>query len=54
MRCGVAAVDLLRQGQVGYLAGVRGDAIYPVPLEQVVGHARTVDPELYEIARVFF
>jgi 6-phosphofructokinase 1 len=52
--CGVAAVDLLRQGQVGYLAGVRGDAIYPVPLEQVVGHARTVDPELYEIARVFF
>jgi ATP-dependent phosphofructokinase / diphosphate-dependent phosphofructokinase len=53
-RCGVAAVDLLRQGQVGYLAGVRGDSIYPVPLEQVVGHARTVDPELYEIARVFF
>jgi 6-phosphofructokinase 1 len=53
-RCGVAAVDLLRQGQVGYLAGVRGDAIYPVPLEQVVGHARTVDPEMYEIARVFF
>ena len=53
-RCGVAAVDLLRQGQVGYLAGVRGDAIYPVPLEQVVGHARIVDPELYEIARVFF
>jgi ATP-dependent phosphofructokinase / diphosphate-dependent phosphofructokinase len=53
-RCGVAAVDLLRQGQVGYLAGVRGDAIYPVPLEQVVGHARTVDPELYEVARVFF
>jgi ATP-dependent phosphofructokinase / diphosphate-dependent phosphofructokinase len=53
-RCGVAAVDLLRQGQFGYLAGVRGDVIVPVPLEQVVGHTRTVDPELYEIARVFF
>ena len=53
-RCGVAAVDLLREGQFGYLTAVRGDAIHPVPLEQVVGQVRTVDPALYEIARVFF
>ncbi len=53
-RCGVAAVDLLRDGQFGYLAAVRGEAICPVPLEQVVGHVRTVDLALYEIARVFF
>jgi len=53
-RCGVAAVDLLREGKFGYLAAVRCEEIHPVPLEKVVGHVRTVDPALYEIARVFF
>jgi 6-phosphofructokinase 1 len=53
-RVGYAAVDLLHQGRDGVLAAVQGGQVVPVPLEQAVARTRTIDPELYELARTFF
>jgi phosphofructokinase-like protein len=53
-RVGVAGVDLARQGRRGLLVAVQGGRIAPVPLEDIVGKTRLVDPELYAIAEIFF
>ena len=53
-RTGVAAVDLIRDGRFGYVPVLKGDSIVPVELERAVAHTKTVDPELYELATVFF
>ncbi len=53
-RVGVAAVDYIHAGQFGVLAAVRGQEVEPVPLNRAVGRMKTVDPSLYELARVFY
>jgi 6-phosphofructokinase 1 len=53
-RYGVAAIDFVHEGKFGYLTGLQGNKIVPVPLKEVAGKRKTVDPELYEIANVFF
>lgn len=53
-RLGVAAVDYIHAGRFGVLTAVRCQQIEPVPLKRAVGRMKTVDPSLYELARVFF
>ena len=53
-RYGIAAIDLVHEGKFGYMVAIRGNKIVSVPLKDVVGKQKTVDLELYDIARVFF
>lgn len=53
-RFGIAAIDLVNQGKFGLMVALKGNKIVPVPLKDVIGKRKTVDPKLYEIATVFF
>ncbi|HEV8129277.1 MAG TPA: ATP-dependent 6-phosphofructokinase [Candidatus Eisenbacteria bacterium] len=53
-RFGIAAVDLIAKNGYGRMVGLRGTAIVDVPLVEAIGTLKTVGPELYELARVFF
>ncbi len=44
-RLGVAAADLIAQGQFGVMVAVRGNECVPVPIEEVAGTLRTVPPD---------
>ncbi|MGB9741126.1 MAG: 6-phosphofructokinase [Candidatus Bathyarchaeia archaeon] len=53
-RFGIAAIDLVHEGKFGRMVAIKGNRIVSVPLKDVVGKRKTVDLELYEIAKVFF
>ncbi|MEM3730375.1 MAG: 6-phosphofructokinase [Candidatus Bathyarchaeia archaeon] len=53
-RFGIAAIDLVHKGRFGHMVAIKGNHIVSVPLKDVVGKRKTVDLELYEIAKVFF
>lgn len=53
-RYGIAAIDMVKNGEYGKMAALRGSEIVPVELKEAVEKTRTVDPKLYEIAKVFF
>jgi len=53
-RLGLAAIDFVHEGKFGCLVGMQGNRTVPVALKEVVGKRKTVSPELYEIASVFF
>jgi 6-phosphofructokinase 1 len=53
-RFGIAAIDLAHAGDFGNMVALRGTDIVPVPLKEAVSKLRTVDMNLYDIARVFF
>ncbi len=53
-RFGVKAVELVKAKNFGRMAALSGNKIIDVPLEDAVKELKTVDMELYEIAKVFF
>ena len=53
-RFGVAAVDLIENADFGKMVALRGNKIIPVELNEAVSKLKTVDMELYEIAKIFF
>jgi len=53
-RFGVAAIELVREEKFGFMVGLRGNHVVPVPFEEALAEPKTVDAELYEIAKVFF
>jgi 6-phosphofructokinase len=53
-RLGLAAIDFVHEGKFGCIVGVQGNNLVSVALKDVTGKRKTVSPELYEIARVFF
>lgn len=53
-RFGVAAMNLVHQGNFGKMVALRGNQIVAVPLAEASRSPRPVDPELYETASVFF
>jgi len=53
-RYGVAAIDLVQEGRFGYMVSLHGNQIVPVPLAEAVAKIKTVDMNLYELAKVFF
>jgi len=44
----------VRESKFGYVPMLRGNQIVPVELARVVAGTRTVDLDLYELAKVFF
>jgi len=53
-RFGVAAVECIKNEDFGKMVALQGYKIIPVPLEEALSKSKTVDMELYEIAKVFF
>ncbi len=53
-RFGVAAIDAVHDGAWGSMVALQAGSIVRVPLSEAVGELKLVDPELYEVAAVFF
>ena len=53
-RFGVKAVELVLAGRFGHMVSLQGNKIVAVSLEQGTGTLKTVDMELYNIAKIFF
>ena len=53
-RLGVKAVELLKNKKFGRMVALQGVKIVDVPIEDAVKELKTVDKELYDIAKVFF
>jgi 6-phosphofructokinase 1 len=51
-RMGTAAVKVLSEGESGVMIGLRGRRMELIPLNEVVGRPRPLDPDLYEMAEV--
>ncbi|MDD2751544.1 MAG: ATP-dependent 6-phosphofructokinase [Candidatus Omnitrophica bacterium] len=53
-RFGVKAIELVKNKKYGRMVALSGNKIIDVALEEAVKTLKTVDTELYEIAKVFF
>ncbi len=53
-RFGVKAVELVLNGEFGKMVSLKGNAVVSVPIESAVKKLKTVDKDLYEIAKIFF
>jgi ATP-dependent phosphofructokinase / diphosphate-dependent phosphofructokinase len=53
-RFGIEAIDTVNDGDYGKMVALQGTAIVRVPIGEGVTELKTVDPELYETAEVFF
>jgi len=53
-RFGIAAVELIKNTDFGKMVALHGNKIVPVELNKAVSKLKTVDMELYEIAKIFF
>jgi 6-phosphofructokinase 1 len=51
-RLGSAAVEALDEGEPGTMVGVRGEETVRLPLEEVVGEERPLDPDMYKLSKV--
>lgn len=53
-RFGIAAIDAVHDGAWGTMVALQCGRIVRVSLEEAVGELKLVDPELYDVAQVFF
>jgi 6-phosphofructokinase 1 len=53
-RLGASAVELVEKSEYGKMVSVKGGEVTSVDVGLAVGKLKTVSPELYEMARVFF
>jgi ATP-dependent phosphofructokinase / diphosphate-dependent phosphofructokinase len=53
-RFGVKAIELVKAKKFGKMVALSGNKIIDVPIEEAVKELKTVDMDLYEIAKVFF
>jgi 6-phosphofructokinase 1 len=53
-RFGVAAVDLVHQGEFGKMVSLRGNQIVSVDLKEVMSKTKHIDDDLYDMAELFF
>jgi ATP-dependent phosphofructokinase / diphosphate-dependent phosphofructokinase len=53
-RFGVAAIDAVHDNAFGQMVALQAGSIVRVSLEAAVGELKTVDPELVDVAEVFF
>ena len=53
-RLGVGAVNLVQEGQFGYMVALKANKIVPVPLRVALAYNRTVDVDLYRLAEIFY
>ncbi|PIQ84559.1 MAG: 6-phosphofructokinase [Candidatus Omnitrophica bacterium CG11_big_fil_rev_8_21_14_0_20_63_9] len=53
-RFGIKAVELVLEGQFGQMVSLQGNLIIGVPIELGTGKLKTVDADLYRLAKIFF
>jgi len=53
-RFGIKTMELVLKKQYGKMAALQGNKVIDVPLEAAVSKLKTVDMELYDIAKIFF
>ena len=53
-RFGIAAIDAVHDGDFGTMVALRAGDIVRVPLAEATAELKLVDPELYDVAEVFF
>ena len=53
-RFGIEAIDAVNEGQFGIMVALHASQIVRVPIEDGVRQLKTVDPQLYDVASVFF
>jgi 6-phosphofructokinase 1 len=53
-RFGVKAVDLLAGKEYGKMVCLRGNSVESVDLQEVTSSSKTINPELYGVAELFF
>jgi len=53
-RFGVKAYELIKAGKFGRMASLKGNQIIDVSLEEATSQLKTLDLEIYEIAKIFF
>lgn len=53
-RFGVKAVDLVDKREFGLMVSLQGNRIVSIPISRAVEKIKTLDMELYDIAKVFF
>ncbi|MGH9119583.1 MAG: 6-phosphofructokinase [Acidimicrobiales bacterium] len=53
-RFGIAAIDAVHDMAFGHMVALRCGNVVRVPIGEAVGELKLVDPELYDVARVFF
>lgn len=53
-RFGIKAVEMVKEKKFGQMVSLKGDKLIDVPIEEAVERLKTVDIELYEIAKTFF
>lgn len=51
-RMGAAAVEAVSDGETGTMVGAQGEETVRVPLSEVSGKDRPLDPEMYRLARI--
>lgn len=52
-RFGIKAIDAVHNGDFGKMVALQGEKIVVVPLADAVAELKTLDPELFDVARVF-
>ena len=53
-RFGIKPYELVRDGKFGRMASLRGNKIVDVSLEEATSTLKTLDMEIYDIAKIFF
>ncbi len=53
-RFGVKAVELVKDGKFAEMVSLQGNKVVSVSIEKAIGKLKTVDMDLYKIAKVFF
>lgn len=53
-RFGVAAVECVKNGDFGKMVALQGNKIVPIEINDAVSVTKTVDMQLYDIAKIFF
>lgn len=53
-RYGVGAVDMIAKGDFGKMVAIVGNSLCSTPLEKAIGTTKTLDPDIYDVAKVFF
>jgi len=53
-RFGVYAVDMIKDGKFGKMCAIKSNAITDIPISEAISRLKTVDLEIYNVAKVFF
>lgn len=53
-RFGIYAVEMAEQKKFGRMCAMKGTEIIDIPITEAIGKLKTVDPDIYKAAQVFF